>query len=126
MPDLEIKQGDTDPDLRGSAADALHDATETAERLDEAEKLEVVLRQGADIISGEVEAINPPEPDPDEPKRLLNWRYKWETGQTDKPGSWVGEMKATWNGKSTPPLVTRYPTHGTVEVLINANQGEPL
>lgn len=112
----EIKQGDTEPPLKGTASDR-----NGLMPLSIAQELRVLIRRGDTLVQGVAAALDPPEVDPDDPDGLgLNWAYEFAEGDTDNPiGEYDVELKITW----APGRVTRVKNRGGVKLVITPNLG---
>jgi hypothetical protein len=117
MANRVMPQGDTWPPLRGLAADEDGPIDFAA-----ADTLEVVIKSTTTpvtVITGAAEVIDPPEVDGDE---TYNWRYVWDPGDTDTPGTYRPQLKVTW----APGQIERFPNataNGDLLIIEESNDG---
>lgn len=124
--DAQITQFDTWPPLRGSARDELGLMDLAA-----AEKIEVLLRSGEVLRTGEVQVIDPPIPAVDEHGAPIldehgdqvqwNWQYVLAAGDTDVVGIYSTPLRITWDSTTTPPRVQMVPNDKPPTLQVRAS-----
>lgn len=115
MADVTIKQGDTWPPLRGTAASEADGVVD----LFLADSMKVVIKQhgGGVTITATPTALNPATNDG------FNWKYDWADTDTAVIGEYDVELEVTWDATTTPDQVQTFPNSGYQTLEVSADLG---